>query len=630
MMMFSLNLGAETQGLETFSGRQLLGESLSGQVKGLMKKLKKALKKEGLFKRSDFDRLDRFIKGENVNLALQIIEGYELKGGRHVDKAAKQLKKRLEALTSQNSKDCPGSGFEQTEFFSTERAFAALQPNGLVVTWGEASFGGDSSEIADQISCGVTRIFSTQKAFAALKNDGSVVTWGEAGYGGDSTSASGDLDSGVSNIFSTQKAFAALKEDGSIVVWGDRLYGGEAAIMKAVYTNGNDEWEAEPLPASLFDGTGGKVTRIVSTASAFAAIVEDRQDATQKSVFAWGNYYMGGDIVIHDTIDPENGFFDQYANYHGTIPQGHPVMKEVSPLLASGTISDIFSTQGAFAVLKEDGSVVTWGAGLNLFKDFPHTSYGGNSNSVSSNLQGDVADVFSNSTAFAALKSNGSVVTWGSMGFGGDSNSVSSALEGGVVDVISNEAGFVAVKNDGSLVIWGGGNNREFDSLSGVPEDVVSVVASRQSFAAVQGDGSVKSWGEILMQSYQMEVLASGVTKVFANDDAFAALKSDGGVVTWGWENAGGDMPWSYNDYWDAWYQEEMDAYDAGLEPDPDQIKAKVIHHLYRIKSGVVKIASTKAAFVALKEDGTIVTWGDSGYGGDSSGVASLFGSTSN
>ena len=36
------------------------------------------------------------------------------------------------------------------------------------------------------------------------------------------------------------------------------------------------------------------------------------------------------------------------------------------------------------------------------------------------------------------------------------------------------------------------------------------------------------------------------------------------------------------------------------------------------------EIFSTYRAFAALKEDGTVVTWGNHEYGGDSSGVTGL------
>ena len=67
----------------------------------------------------------------------------------------------------------------------------------------------------------------------------------------------------------------------------------------------------------------------------------------------------------------------------------------------------------AFAALKEDGSVVTWGS----------ANRGGNSSNVADSLSSGVSTIFSNTHAFAALKEDGSVHTWGSI-YGGDTDSV--------------------------------------------------------------------------------------------------------------------------------------------------------------------------------------------------------------
>jgi hypothetical protein len=69
----------------------------------------------------------------------------------------------------------------------------------------------------------------------------------------------------------------------------------------------------------------------------------------------------------------------------------------------------VYSTQIAFAALKADGSVVTWG----------NPSVGGNSASVSGSLSSNVTAVYSTRDAFAALKTDGSVVTWGDANNGG-------------------------------------------------------------------------------------------------------------------------------------------------------------------------------------------------------------------
>ena len=66
---------------------------------------------------------------------------------------------------------------------------------------------------------GVVKISSTGGAFAALLKDGTVVTWGDQSYGGDSSSMKAALR-GVDRIYSTWRAFAAVLKDGTVLTWG--------------------------------------------------------------------------------------------------------------------------------------------------------------------------------------------------------------------------------------------------------------------------------------------------------------------------------------------------------------------------------------------------------------------------
>jgi len=102
------------------------------------------------------------------------------------------------------------------------------------------------------------------------------------------------------------------------------------------------------------------------------------------------------------------------------------------PLSSNGEIRH----GSAFAVLKADGSVVTWGGGGN----------GGDSNAVASQLSSGVSQIFSTEYAFAALKADGSVVTWGSGEYGGNSSAVASQLSSGVIKIFSNKYAFAALK----------------------------------------------------------------------------------------------------------------------------------------------------------------------------------------
>ena len=84
-----------------------------------------------------------------------------------------------------------------------------------------------------------------------------------------------------------------------------------------------------------------------------------------------------------------------------------------------GRTAQEFSNEFAFAVVKDDGSVITWG----------DSDAGGNSSKVASDLQSGVSQIFSTSSAFAALKDDGSVITWGNSDLGGDSSGVALQLK---------------------------------------------------------------------------------------------------------------------------------------------------------------------------------------------------------
>ena len=174
----------------------------------------------------------------------------------------------------------------------------------------------------------------------------------------------------------------------------------------------------------------------------------------------------------------------------------------------------------AFAAVRHDGSVVTWG----------DAGRGGNSDEVRDQLTGGVRHVVGSLGAFAAVKHDGSVVTWGAAGLGGNSDDVKSELAGGVVHVVGNSGAFAAVKQDGSVVTWGdslfGGNSDEVrDQLTG---GVDHVVGTWYAFAAVKQDGSVVTWGDAFRGGNTDGVrdrLAGSVHRVVGKHASFCRLE---------------------------------------------------------------------------------------------------------
>ena len=144
---------------------------------------------------------------------------------------------------------------------SNELAFAAITDAG-VVCWGSSNDGGQGPEL----KLNVTEIHATQRSFAALLEDSSVVAWGDAIFGG--TLPQNQLQK-VRCLQATMFAFAAIKEDGSVVTWGDKHAGGDSSKVQHQLN---------------------RVVEIQGTGGAFAAILEDR------SVVTWGDRMRGGEI----------------------------------------------------------------------------------------------------------------------------------------------------------------------------------------------------------------------------------------------------------------------------------------------------------------------------------------------
>ncbi|CAE8636215.1 unnamed protein product [Polarella glacialis] len=149
-------------------------------------------------------------------------------------------------------------------------------------------------------------------------------------------------------------------------------------------------------------------------------------------------------------------------------------------------------------------------------------------------LSSCTADRVSQSRAFAAIKADGSVVTWGDADGGGNSSAVAPLLIEGVFQVCGSRRAFAAIKADGSVVTWGdgrvGGNS--------------SAVAPLLTGDNVHVCGNVVTWGDGRGGGNSSDVaplLTGGVVQVCGNPYAFAAIKADGSVVTWGIDHGGGD-----------------------------------------------------------------------------------------
>lgn len=150
-------------------------------------------------------------------------------------------------------------------------------------------------------------------------------------------------------------------------------------------------------------------------------------------------------------------------------------LKDGATVTASARRASLVGGSAAFAVIRGDASVITWGEGRD----------GGNSSRVQHLLK-DVQTIIGNSSSFAALLGDKSVVVWGNAADGGDSSKVQSQLND-VTSIISANSAFAAILSDGHVVTWGQAENGgDSSSVQALLEDVKDICGANHSFAAIQ------------------------------------------------------------------------------------------------------------------------------------------------
>ena len=310
------------------------------------------------------------------------------------------------------------------EITTTEQAAAVLYRDGSVITYGS-----DSSGFTDLIQNrlkNIKAIYSSLDSFAAVNKKGGLIVWGE-GSEGNIDLLQDKLSKKVKEVFAADHAFAALKKKGKVVTWGK--YSETDDILGMRYINGK----------SVLEGLKKGIKTIYSNSDSFAALDKNGR------VYTWG-----------DSVDD-------------------PTYSAAKDDLLSGVVK-VVGTNDTFAAIKEDGSVVCWGDGAET-SEYKFMEPNRNTwVSVKDKLTGGVVDIVANYDAFAALKENGEVVTWGKEYFGGNTLDINYELKKGVEKIYSNQNSFIAIKDEGRAIPWGGGVILNGEMLRMLQSDVVHVL----------------------------------------------------------------------------------------------------------------------------------------------------------
>jgi len=415
-----------------------------------------------------------------------------------------------------------------TEVGAGEAHSMAVKSDGTVWTWGRNSSGqlGDGTNTERHTPQKVTSLSDVKYCVGgdshtlALTTNGTLWAWGSNGnnqlgdgtYGNRLSPVRVDGLDGVIAISATSHNMA-LKSDGTVWTWGYNFWG------------------------QIGNGTTGYASPIVQVPGLYGAVAVEAGEfhsvaiKADGSVWAWGANFMSqlgdGASALH------------------SVPEQVPTLNDVMALAAGEQHS---------IALKSDGTV--WGWGWNYYSQLGESPDVPNRSTpvMVPGLNG-VAGIAAGAQHNIAVKSDGTVWTWGYGGYGqlgSLQNDVSRYIPnaegkalgqvqglGNVRAVAAGERHSLALKSDGTVWGWGGCYAWGCESLptqvSGLGAVVAIAAAGNQSIA-LRSDGTVWRWAMNgaptlpTLEAGLSEIVAISIGDYSATNRAIYGKRLDGSV----------------------------------------------------------------------------------------------------
>jgi alpha-tubulin suppressor-like RCC1 family protein len=358
------------------------------------------------------------------------------------------------------------------------------------------------------------------------------------------------------------------------------LKASEATVLNATVTgtgafNNAVTWAIENGGGgTLSSSTGGSVTYTAPNKPLGAAVrvtVSSVQDPSQKKTIFLGVHPQRPSMTAgydHALAIKQNGTLLAWgSDFYAQLGDGGTNTNQATPIAvsdASGIVAVAAGDSHSLA-LKTDGTVLAWGddAFGQLGDDV--VSADKNTPTVVPNVSGIVA-IAAGAYHSLALKSDGTVLAWGrdskgQLGDGGtNTNKNTPVAVSGASNIVAIAGGgefSLALKADGTLLAWGGDNAGQLGDGGTNTEKTTPV--------AVSG--------------------ATGIAAISVEDEFALALKTDGTVLAWGSDQEG-------------------QLGDGGTNT------AKNTPVVVSGASEIVAIATGAYHCLALKQDGTLLSWG--------------------
>ena len=496
----------------------------------------------------------------------------------------------------------------------------ALKSDGTVWTWGNNTYGqlGDNttnpryspvqvlSYYGNVCLTEITAIEAGQYYTVALKRDGTVWTWGRNDYGqlGSNTAGINMLTAAkvwdsqnnthlgnIAAISAGENHTVALKSDGRILAWGagySSQYGVQADIQ---FTDTSARIIAEGVLLHEASLDGKQIT--------FALVNDIFKDNTlDKTNFVINNAPAGLEIDSISYIEPTKCSIILSCDATDFIGDKGITITVDGVELSRGATAEsnktfIYSSErlaagGNHTSALLDGTLWTWGLNdSGQLGDYSTVSQSIPTKVVNSGTRGYLTDVLfveASNSHTVVVKIDGTVWAWGKNDYGqlGNSSTTNSYApvqakgpggSGYITDVVAVAAGdgyTIALKSDGTVWAWGKNDFGQLGDSSATNSNVP---------VQVKGPGG---------SGYLSRIMA-----ITAGSNHIIALKNDGTVWTWG-----------KNDYG------QLGDHSTTNKNLPVQVKLSDEY-----LRDVIAVAGGSDFSVALKDDGTVWTWGQNDYG---------------
>ncbi len=385
-------------------------------------------------------------------------------------------------------------------------------------------------------------------------------------------------------------------------------------------------WTIESGGAGILSSSTGSSVLYTAPLATFGQVVRvtatSVQNPTQKKTIYLGLHSSKPSISagkFHSMALKSNGGVSYWGRGYC-----YGFTDNAAPVDNSSLASDVVAVAAGFAfclALKADGTVKSAG----------NDSVGELGNDATANYSSSPVDVLgatgivaisAGDTHALALKSDGTVIAWGYNNVGqlGDGTSgnyrLTPVVVTGAKNIVAISAGYehsLALKSDGTVLAWGSddsgqlGDGGSFISsstpvaVSSVASGIVAISAGRSHSLALKADGTLLQWGLRQAGSFANADPAplpvpntTGIIAISAGGFHSLALKTDGTVLAWGYNNYG-----------------QLGDSTTDNRPTPVVVKNSSGAAI----NGIAAITSGGYHSLALKSDGTMLSWGSDLYG---------------